>query len=80
MVKPIMLKSAEDIDKLYRFASSYDGDIYVSTHSTILNARSVLGLISLVGAKGLKVVFPDHANPEKSIKAINELEKVLDAE
>ena len=79
MCTSIKLNSLEDVKKLYNVALSYNGNMYISIGSdtSMLNAHSLLGMASLVGKDGLKLVFPDHADPSKVLKTIKKLEAAL---
>ena len=74
MYRDIKIKNVEDLRNLYEFAINYDGTLYISgKNNLMLDARSVLGLASLVGQDGLRLVFPDHTNP----KLLKEAEKIF---
>lgn len=60
MVKPIEINSREDVEKIVHFADIYKHHVDVSCGSVIIDAKSVLGLLTLVGKSGTKLVFSDH--------------------
>ncbi len=61
MVKNIRLKNMEDICKLHDEAAKYYGDVGVHSDSTIVDAKSLLGLMSLDLSKPLVCVSEDKA-------------------
>ena len=73
MVKSIEIKSANDVEKLNDFACSCPFDVYVDNQSIVLDARSLLGLMTLIGRKNTNLVFPDHADPKEIMKHLDKL-------
>lgn len=62
----IKIKSKEDAIKLNEAATKEDYPISVSADSTIIDARSLLALFTLIGCE-VFVVAPDHINPNSFI-------------
>ena len=60
MVHPYHFESTEDLIKLCELASKENFPIYISTDFGQLDARSLLGLFTLMG-KEVNIVAPDHA-------------------
>lgn len=57
--KFIKIDNLEDIKKLVNIASSIEeGDVIVSKGALKINAKSVLGLLSLNLANGVKITYP----------------------
>jgi hypothetical protein len=74
MTHPIVLKTKEDIIKLSAAAAHADAGFTISYGSTIVDPRSVLALLTLLGKTAL-LVAPDHMRPElftRFIKKISE--------
>lgn len=63
MIYPITLTSCEHAKKLSDEAAESQLGITVSYNNVILDPRSILGLLSLVGKK-IMLVAPDHSNPK----------------
>lgn len=74
MVKDISIKSVHDILELNDIAAEQDFDLYVSSKSIKINAKSFLGLLILLN-KDVKLVAPDHVNVERFQEIINKLPK-----
>ena len=64
MVYPVRIKSAEDAVKICQEAAAADLGVTISCGTVILDPRSILGLLALVGKQAL-VVAPDHSNPSE---------------
>lgn len=73
MVYEIKLSSPKDVKALNDAALGYDGKLTVSCDSTIVNAKSILALFTLIGRKNIKLVAPDHENPNKFFDFIKKL-------
>lgn len=75
MVYPIVMKNDKDVYRLNKVASQCPYDLTISSIDgpmVILNAKSLLGLFSLIG-RNVYLVAPDHSSPvefEKIIKQI----------
>lgn len=68
MTREIDIKSEEQIERINRLATQVPYEVWLSTETVMLDARSLLGLYSLVG-KHAKVVTEDNLDP----KAVNRL-------
>ena len=64
MVYPIQIKSSVDAVKICKEAAAADLGITVSCGTIIIDPRSILGLLALVGKQAL-LVAPDHSNPNE---------------
>ena len=64
MVIPIKLNNIEDVRNVNNFAANYDGKSEVHGSLIMVDARSILALMSLIGHKDLTLAFPDHSNPK----------------
>ena len=73
MVYEIKLTSPKDVKNLNNAALDYEGELSVNCGSTIINAKSLLALFALIGKKNIKLVAPDHENPNKFIDIIKKL-------
>ena len=68
MVKEIEIKNEEQIRRINQLASEAPYEVWLSSGTMMLDARSLLGLYSLVGQQ-VKVVTEDTVDP----KAVNRL-------
>lgn len=75
MVYEIKLASPKAVKDLNDAAFNYDGKLNVSCGSTIVDARSLLALFTLIGKKNIKLVAPDHDDPQKFIKFVKKFMK-----
>ena len=73
MVYEIKLSSLKDVDNLNDIALDYDGKLTVNCGSASINAKSLLALFTLIGKKNIKLVAPDHENPNKFMDIIKKL-------
>ena len=64
MVYPVQIKSIEDAVKICQEAAAADLGVTISCGTTIIDPRSILGLLALVGKEAL-LVAPDHSNPDE---------------
>ena len=72
MVYPVHLDSKEKIEKISNLACKEPFDIWISSDMDMLNAKSLLGLYSLVG-KDVLVVAEDNANPERFLRVVRKM-------
>lgn len=75
MIFGIKLNTPEDVQQLNRHATRFDFDMFVhgKTKQEFIDAKSLLGLMSLANKDGLKLVVPDHANETYVCKGIKNL-------
>ena len=73
MVHPYKINSKEDLYRLSELASKEDYPIYISTPYGQIDARSLLGLFTVVG-QDINLVAGDHACAKEFTKFINKLE------
>ena len=64
MVYPIHIESTEDAIRICEKAAAADLGVTISCGTVILDPRSILGLLALVGKEAL-LVAPDHSNPDE---------------
>lgn len=62
MTREIDIRSREQAEKISRLACKAPYEVWVSSDTVMLDARSLLGLLSLVGRKA-NVVAEDNVNP-----------------
>ncbi|MEY8387568.1 hypothetical protein AALC17_09790 [Oscillospiraceae bacterium 38-13] len=72
MTREIDIKSEEQIQRINRLACQAPYEVWLSTETVMLDARSLLGLYSLLGQHA-KVVTEDYLNP----KAVTRLVKKM---
>ena len=75
MVYTYKVSSKEDIIKLSELACKEDFPIYISTPYGQLDARSLLGLFTLMDEE-INLVAPDHSCAKEFSKFINKLENI----
>jgi hypothetical protein len=73
MIHPYKINSKEDLYKLSELACKEDFPIYISTDYGQIDARSLLGLFTIIG-KDINLVAPDHSDADDFFKFINQLE------
>ena len=73
MVYPYKVNSTEDLIKLCELACKEDFPIYISTDYGQLDARSLLGLFTVLG-QNINISAPDHMCPKDFSKFIAKLE------
>ena len=61
MHKVLKFETKEDLYRFSELASEEDFNIYISTTSGQLDAKSLLALLTLLG-KEVNIVAPDHVN------------------
>ena len=72
MIYPYTFNSKEELYRLSELASKQNFPIYISTPYGQLDARSILGLFSIMG-KEINLVAPDSANDGQFWKFIQQL-------
>lgn len=72
MVKQIDIKTPAQVQKLSELASQEPYDISLVTSTVVLDARSLLGLYSLIGQR-VTVAADDHADPVRFAKLLKKL-------
>ncbi len=68
MVKKLDIKSKEQVEKINDLACHTPYEVWLSTDTLMLDARSLLGLYALIGQR-VNVVAEDSVNP----KSLNRL-------
>ena len=74
MVHPYRINSKEDLVKLSELACQEDFPIYISTPYGQIDARSLLGLFTIMG-QDINLVAPDHSCAKAFTKFISKLEE-----
>ena len=72
MTKVIDIKPREQAEKINELASEAPYEVWLSTDTVMLDARSLLGILSLVG-KRAKVVAEDDVNPRSFGKLVDKM-------
>lgn len=73
MIYPYKFNTKEDLLRLSELACKEDFPIYISTEYGQIDARSLLGLFTILG-QDINLVAPDHACAKEFSKFINKLE------
>ena len=69
MLREIEIKNNEQVEKINRLACQAPYEVWLSTDTLMLDARSLLGLFALVGKKA-EVVAKDDVNPKAFDKLV----------
>ena len=69
MLREIEIKDNEQVEKINRLACQAPYEVWLSTDTLMLDARSLLGLFALVGKKA-EVVAEDDVNPKAFDKLV----------
>ena len=72
MTKVIDIKTKEQAAKISELASHAPYEVWLSTDTVMLDARSLLGLMALVG-KRARVVVEDDVNPHSFSKLVDKM-------
>ena len=72
MTKTIDIKSRDQVEKISSLACESPYEVWLSTDTVMLDARSLLGLFSLVG-KQARVVVEDDVNPRSFSKLVEKM-------
>ncbi len=72
MVKSVYLEDKDRVKKISELASKEPYDIWVSGSTTILNAKSILGLFALIGQK-VNIVAEDNVDPYRFMHTVNKM-------
>lgn len=72
MTKVIDIKTKEQAEKISNLASKAPYEVWLSTDTVMLDARSLLGILSLVG-KRASVVAEDNVNPRSFSKLVDKM-------
>jgi hypothetical protein len=75
MIHPYKINSKEDLVRLSELACQEDFPIYISTPYGQIDARSLLGLFTIMG-QDINLVAPDHSCAKDFSKFINKLETI----
>ena len=75
MVYPYRINTKDDLVKLSELACQEDYPIYISTSYGQIDARSLLGLFTVLG-KDINLVAPDHSCAKDFSRFINKLENM----
>ena len=70
MVQPVKFETQEDLFRFSELASKQDFNIYISTSHGLLDARSLLGLFTILG-QDVNIVAPDHGSADKFSKFLH---------
>lgn len=73
MIREIDIKNREQAEKIAELACKAPYEVWVSTDTVMLDARSLLGLLALVGKKA-HVVAEDNVNPISFGKLVSKME------
>ena len=72
MTKTIDIKSKDQVKRISDLASKAPYEVWLSTDTVMLDARSLMGLFALVGKKA-RVVVGDRVNPEAFYQLVEKM-------
>ena len=72
MVRTVEIKTREQAEKINEIASKAPYEVWLSTPTVMLDARSLLSVLSLVGAKA-HVVAEDYVDPRAFSKMVDRM-------
>lgn len=72
MTRNIDIKSEEQVNRINRLACEAPYEVWLSTDTVMLDARSLLGLYVLVGQRA-KVVTEDDVDPRKVNRLVEKM-------
>lgn len=72
MVYPVSVKTMDDAKRLNQVATEQDFTIYISCDNVMIDLKSFLGLLTLLG-KHCNLIAPDHASPDAFMKALKRM-------
>ena len=72
MTRSIDIKSEEQVERINRLACEAPYEIWLSTETVMLDARSLLGLYALVG-KRANLVTEDDINPKSLDRLVKKM-------
>ena len=67
----VTLNTIEKVNRFVKIANEFDCDIDVVSDRYVLNAKSILGILSLNLLKPIKIII--HSDSEKMVKRFNEI-------
>lgn len=73
MVKELEIKNRTQVERINRLAAESPYEVWLSTDTVILDARSLLGLYALIGQR-VKVVAEDDVDPRRFSKLVSHME------
>lgn len=73
MVREIEIKDGAQVEKINRLACEAPYEIWLSTDTVMLDARSLLGLFALVG-KRARVVAEDDVDPRAFGRLVSKMD------
>ena len=72
MTRNIDIKSDEQINRIHRLACEAPYEVWLSTDTVMLDARSLLGLYALIG-KRVNVVTEDSVDPKSLDRLVSKM-------
>lgn len=73
MTKEIEIKNAEQVRRISQLASKAPYEVWLSTDTLMLDARSLLGLFALIGQRA-RVVAEDDVNPKRFDRLVDKMQ------
>lgn len=74
MLREIEIKNEAQVEKINQLACDAPYEVWLSSGSIMLDARSLLGLFALVGKKA-NVVVGDHVTPRSFQKLVTKMSR-----
>lgn len=73
MTKEIEIKNEEQVRRISQLASKAPYEVWLSTDTLMLDARSLLGLFVLIGQRA-RVVAEDDVNPKRFDRLVDKMQ------
>jgi hypothetical protein len=70
MTSAITINNLQDVQKINEIACSFYYDTWVHGETEMMDAKSFLGLVSLIGKPNLNFVVPDDEEAKSAIKMV----------
>lgn len=74
MTKELTIRDSAQVMRINRLASDAPYEVWLSTDIVMLDARSLLGLYTLVGKK-VRVVAEDNVDPKRFAKLVSKMDR-----
>ena len=72
MIKKLNIKGLEDVKRINQVASNCNYDVWLHSKSTMVDAKSILGLLALDFNDQINIVVEDNVNSKKLFNELSE--------
>lgn len=74
MMKELTIRDSDQVARINQLASDAPYEVWLSTNVVMLDARSLLGLYTLVGKK-VHVIAEDDVDPKRFAKLVSQMDR-----